>query len=590
MKNPKLHIASDLALPINAVTEVIGFIGRRGSGKSYAAQKLAEEIFAAGGQFIAIDPVGIWWGLRLAADGKSPGIPIPVFGGLHGDIPLEPTGGKLLADLIADRGISAVIDVSQFESDADKTRFAHDFGARFYYRRKQAPAAVLIFLEEAQEFVPQNPQREEARMLHVFQRIAKIGRNYGMGLGLISQRPQEVHKKVINLSELLFVFQLTGPHERKSVEGWIEDKGIDEDIGDELPKLKRGAPHAWSPAWLEISKVVHIGEKWTFDSSSTPKVGKTAAARELGPIDMEKLRTAMSATIEKAKAEDPAELRRQLAAVKRELADAQRKAGAERVVQKSVVDEAAIERAVARVRAEFDRTRDRASKELVRRIDAVGRGLGDAVKQCLDLRAAVGGTLTPEQKDHVAPLIRTSAATAPLQAPRTHPPPPRPPRAERLVSPTGDGSLPEGEQLVLTAVAQYPDGATREQVTILTGYKRSTRDAYIQRLRAKAYVAIAGDVVRPTDEGIDALGPGFTPLPKGNELREYWLSRLPDGESKVLEVLVTAYPESVSRDVISELTGYKRSTRDAYIQRLGTRKLITASRGDVCASSILFED
>lgn len=224
----KLKIAEELALPMAAVTEVLGFLGRRGQGKSYAAQKLAELMHDAGAPFVVLDPVGNWYGLRLAADGKTPGIPIPVFGGLHGDVPLEPTAGKLIADLIADRNISAVLDVSQFESDADKARFAHDFGARFYYRRKQAPAAVHLFLEECQEFVPQNPMGDEKRVLHVFQRMTKLGRNYGIGVSLISQRPQEVNKKVLNLTELLFVFQLTGPHERKAVEGWIQEKGIDE--------------------------------------------------------------------------------------------------------------------------------------------------------------------------------------------------------------------------------------------------------------------------------------------------------------------------------------------------------------------------
>src|SRR5438105_460641 len=118
----KLEIAEDFALPIEAVTESIALLGRKGSGKTYAAQKLAEEMHRLRAQFVVVDPVGVWYGLRLAADGKAPGLPIPVLGGLHGDIPLEPTGGALIANLIVDRGASVVLDVSQFESDADKAR------------------------------------------------------------------------------------------------------------------------------------------------------------------------------------------------------------------------------------------------------------------------------------------------------------------------------------------------------------------------------------------------------------------------------------------------------------------------------------
>lgn len=69
-----LAFAEGLSLPIEAITEKLAFLGRTGQGKSYAAQKLAELMHGAGAQFVVLDPVGNWWGLRLAADGKGPGI------------------------------------------------------------------------------------------------------------------------------------------------------------------------------------------------------------------------------------------------------------------------------------------------------------------------------------------------------------------------------------------------------------------------------------------------------------------------------------------------------------------------------------
>jgi len=313
-----LDVAPGLRLPAQVVTERVAFLGRTGSGKTYAAQKLAEEMFRVGGQFVVLDPVGVWYGLRLARDGRAPGLAVPVLGGLKGDIPLEAGAGAMIANLVVDRGVSVVLDVSQFESDADKARFAQAFAERFFFRKKAAPSAVHLFIEEAQEFVPQNPQREEARMLHAFTRMVKIGRNFGIGISLLSQRPQEVNKKVLNLTELLFAFQLTGPQERKTIQGWIAEKGLDEDIAGELPKLAVGHPHVWSPAWLKISQVVAIGRKETFDASSTPRLGKRADTRALSPIDLERLRVDMAATIEKAKADDPKELRRRIAELERQ--------------------------------------------------------------------------------------------------------------------------------------------------------------------------------------------------------------------------------------------------------------------------------
>lgn len=405
----KLHLAQDLSLPQEAVTEKLAFLGRTGSGKTYAAQKLAEEMYRARAQFIALDPVGKWYALRLLADGKSPGLAIPVFGGLHGDIPLEPTGGKLMADVIVDRGISAVVDVSQFESDAQKARFMTDFGNRFFFRKKAAPSAVHLFIEEAQEFVPQHPQRDEALMLHAWTRLQKLGRNFGIGSSLISQRPQEVNKKVLNLTEVLFVFQLTGPQERKAVAWWIEEKGIEDDIAAELPKLQRGCPHVWSPGWLQVSRVIRVGLKETFDASSTPKVGSRQDVRDLAPIDLARLQKDMAATIERAKQEDPRELRKQVADLRAEVARLQAATPATRIesVKVPVVTERDLSRLETAI-TRLDALRDRMAQQQQVVVSEVGI-LAQILKTVSDHRPPAASPAAPIG---APPLLRARPASA----------------------------------------------------------------------------------------------------------------------------------------------------------------------------------
>ena len=149
------------------------------------------------------------------------------------------------------------------------------------------------------------------------------------------------------------------------------------------------------------------------------------------------------------------------------------------------------------------------------------------------------------------------------------------------------GRLPIGEQKTLAACIQYPHGLYRNQLTVLTGYKRSTRDAYIARLREKGFTDQAGEKIIATDAGRAAL-PDCEALPTGRALQEYWLARLPEGERKILEVLIQAHPEAVARADLDELTGYKRSTRDAYISRLESKELVVSERGEVRASDELF--
>ena len=563
-----LRISPDLPLPLDAVTQKIAMVGRTGSGKTYCAMKLAEEMLEAGAQIAALDPVGIWYGLRLAADGKAPGLSIPVLGGLHGDVPLEATGGALVADLVVERGISVVLDVSQFESEADKARFARAFAERFFFRKKAAPSATHLFLEECQEFVPQNPQPGEQPMLHAFQRLNRLGRNFGIGTTLITQRPQDVNKKALNQAELVFAFQLTGPQERKAVDGWLSDKGLGLDLAADLPKLKVGHAHAWSPSWLEVSKVVHIARKRTFDASSTPEVGKRAETRELAPIDLEKLRTAMAKTIERARAEDPRELRRRIAAL-------------ESVIRHQ---EEKIQAPEARI---VEREVQVLDAKLVVRVE-------QAIEKCVGLWLRALETSSAVQAETKA---LQSALAAAARDNRQSLPAPRQfsvascatePRIGARARQANRNGLGAGERKVLTVVAQHASGVTREQLSVLAGYKRSTRDLYLQLLRSRDLIQYSGDRIVHTGAALSVLGDDFEPLPTGEALRDHWMERLPTGERKTLQVLVTAYPEAVDRERLSEATGYKRSTRDLYIQLLRSRQLVTTEGGGVRASDTLF--
>lgn len=546
----KLKISDTLSLPLDVVTQKLAWLGRTGSGKTYGATKLAELMLERDAQVIALDPVGVWCGLRLGPDSFT----LPVFGGLHGDIPLESTGGGVVADLLVDRRMSAVLDVSQM-IDADQRRFVVGFATRFFQRMKAAPSAVHVFLEEAQEFVPQDPKGAEL-MLNAFHRIVKIGRNFGIGVSLITQRPQEVNKKALNQTECLFAFQMTGPQERKAIAAWVETKGMDQTIVDTLPKLKVGTAHVWSPQWLNVSGEVQIATKRSADISTTPKVGANGAGRSkpLSKIDLTEIGEAMAATIERAKQDDPKELRKRIAELARELTQAKFVAPA------PVLDWAWM----ATQRNHLD--------VIDKQVRLVRAGLHIAEGQ-LTKAGAYGkppqpNKLPPKREPEGRPLTKLVIAAA---------------HAAEI----GKGKLGVGERTVLIACAQLGP-VSRTQLTIVTGYKRSTRDKYLQHLQADQLIADSGSGFTATTAGIAELGTDYEPLPKGDALREHWLSTLPAGEREVLQAVAAQYPGVVSRGALTETTGYKRSTRDKYVQRLAARKLIIAEREGVRASGTLF--
>jgi hypothetical protein len=565
-----LRISNDLALPLEAVTQKFAFLGRTGSGKTYGATRLCELMIEASAQVVALDPVGVWWGLRVAADGKGSGLSIPVFGGLHGDIPLDAGNGALVADLIAGRRLSAVLDVSQMLS-SEQGRFATDFVTQLFQRMKAAPAAMHIFVEEAQEFVPQNVGRDETRKVHAFERLIKLGRNFGIGASLISQRPQEVNKKALNQSECLFAFQMTGPQERRAIESWVSEKGVNEDIAEVLPHLRVGEPHVWSPQWLQISRTIRISAKTTADVSSTPKLGqRQAEPRELSAVDLEELREKMAKTVEAAAANDPAALKKRVADLQRENADLQRNAA--KVVEKAVLTDLdrsafiAYARDATRAHKEVEKTVDtllKSSLNLLQFAESIERSLGNANMQNMQKISHTRVDPSPERKTQ-----RIDAA----------------PGTTAISATTG------GMRRMMIALAQRP-GLSAKQLGMRASMSSwsGTFGTYLGKLRSNGWLEGTRDRMQLTGEGMRALG-DYTPLPTGQALLSHWVGKLGNGgAARMLTALANAYPHALSKAELGEAADIKHTsgTFGTYLGRLRSLELIHGS-STLTASPELF--
>lgn len=584
----KLYISDELSLPANAITQTFAILGIRGSGKTNTAVVMFEEMVKLGDQCVVLDPTDAWYGVRSSADGKSPGLQVYVFGGEHGDLPLEGNHGSQMADFVIDTGASVVFSLRHL-SMADQRRFAADFGERLRYLKAKPENRnpLQIFLDEAEEFVPQNIRESDpntARMFGAYNRMVRRDRNLGLGITLISQRPQSVNKEPLSQIETLICHRLLHKLDRKSVkESWVEGHdtaGIGEKFLDSLASLERGDVWVWSPFWLDIFKKIHIRHRETFDSSATPKTGeRQKVVKVRATVDLDVLRQKLSETIDKAKANDPSYLKRRILEL-----------------EKAVKQQAP---ATGASSADLDKAYEAGRRDLLAQVKGARAQLERDAEKFSIASAKQTFQDIPGFFQAIFARMREIAASLPVDSISTQRPAltARPPAAEAPQrqqrsnvprSGNGDTSLPKGEQSVLCAIAQYPDGAQRDQLTVLTAYKRSTRDAYIQRLKEKGFVVEVRDGVQATKEGVSALGSAFEPLPTGEALQNYWLNRLPDGERKILAALLQK-PEGLSRDHLEELTGYKRSTRDAYIQRLQSRRLVEImGRGEVRPTEILF--
>lgn len=529
------------AIPKAALDDRLAFVGTSGSGKTYAAGTAVERLLAADAKVVIVDPLDVWWGLRVKADGVKPAFPVVIFGGAHGDIPITENTGGLLGETVAGMKESCIVSLGGMATKSAERRFMLAFLEKLY-RRATGEPFHLIF-DEADLWAPQNTT--EPQLKNLMEQIVRRGRVKGFIPWLITQRPAVLSKDVLSQADGLIAMKLISSQDRAALGAWIDgqaDKADEKKMLAALPGMQKGHGIVWIPG-RKILEETSFPVKTTFDSSSTPKRGETKRTATLKPIDIGKLKDRIAAIETDAKPKP--------------------KAPAQPSTAAPAIDHRAIREAEERAKAE--------GIEIGKRI-----GFTEGEREALRKAQAALGAIRPNEPTLAAMPMRKSVAAV-QQAPRP-------------VATSGPGeSLPAGEKLCLIACAQRSNGATRSQVTIDTGYKRATRDAYILRLKGRGYVDQNGDRVVATADGISALGSSYEPLPVGDELRSVVLSRLPEGERKVLETLISSYPSPVAREEIESVTGYKRATRDAYILRLRVRELVeVVGRGEVKASDDLF--
>jgi hypothetical protein len=408
---------------------------------------------------------------------------------------------------------------------------------------------------------------DEARMLGAFEDLVKLGRNFGIGVTLISQRPQAVNKDALNQTECLVVLQTNGAQERKAISDWIVEQSLDvEDLVDELPGLKRGEAWVWSPSWLRKTVKVHIGKKRTFDASATPEAGpqKSAAPRELAAAELEQLRASMKDVVARAEADDPKALRRTITELQAKLKKA----------ETAIPTPAKVERVEVPVLDE----------KVLKRLESLS---AEALLACAQLELAA--------KD-VRAVAGAKLAVAPLPL---RPPPPvnrrevaarAPPGDRQATGPTDATVGNSGLRRMLIALAQRPQGLTNKQLGVRAGVssRSGTFSTYLGRARSQGWVEGRGDL-RITEAGISALG-SYEPLPEGADLAVYWLRELGNsGAARILRTLIDAYPNSLDATTVGERAEIspKSGTYSTYVGRLRSLELVSG-RGELRASDELF--
>lgn len=522
-----------------------------GGGKSYTLRRFIEQTFGKK-QIIIIDPEGEFGNMRSGYD-------FVYIAKEGGDAEANPRTAALLAKRLLETKANAIIDI--YELGTDRHAFVKNFMEAMVNMPKELWTDCFVILDEAHKFAPEKGQGESIALSSVID-MASLGRKRGFALIPATQRPSKLSKDVVAECNNKLIGRASLDIDRKRSADELGFNTKEEVLS--LRNLQPGEFYAFGPALSSEVVKTEIGAV----SIPPPKRGTGRSVKIAPPSSKVKAILAELKDIPEAaekEAKTVAELKAQLTTFKRHKCPAVPPAGASKEdIARAVKD------AEKRKDTQYFAERD----EWIKHMNTLFKLIAEIGKAGAEFQKTIG------RKKILPPPAFIST-----------PPTPRPVRDVPATTPRPDDDtdtpLGKGEILILKALGSYPQGISREHLTVLTTYKRSTRDRYLQYLQQKDMVRQQGNDMIITAVGIEALGSDYEPLPTGQDLVDHYLRTLPVGEVKILSALLEAENNELPRDTITDITGYQRSTRDRYIQYLQVRKLVESDKSGVRLSSFL---
>ncbi len=605
----QLNISTTLSLPQSVQTQREAILAVSGAGKSNAARVMAEESFALKLPFVAVDPKGDWWGLRSGRDGAaSGGLDVVIFGGSHGDVPLERGGGAFVADLISKERLSSVLDLSGFESEAAKKQFLLEFGSRLYLKNQDP---LKLYLDEADDYIPQRPMKDELRLLRMFENIVRRGRTKGLGICLVTQRSASVNKNVLTQCETLYAMRTTGPQDVKAIEEWMKYHGADRQMLASLATLADGEAWVWSPHYLKKMERFRFRLSHTFDSGATPtnhRAGSKRRPATLADVDVASIAEKMKETIERVASEDPRVLQQRVRELEKQLraamTGAEARSSKAEAVNLSEADLLPWRQWVGRLRAELELEQQRSDgalrrvEELETHVAQIYLGLeqlerwkaqrpkpwtlvrvtnADLERLALEKMpgAVANGRLNGKKEGSAGSRQQTADSSGSGEA-RSLKPEARSPSAVSngaglarpsivQAHPRGPmaGEMPaemsKGEIRVLGALsARGPLSKTR--LAILSGYRHTAGGfaVVMANLKSRGCVSMTEDrLLSLTPEGV-ARAKGAPSPPTGEELVQLWSGKLSTAAARLFMPIVEARGAITAQEA-ADAAGYKNA-------------------------------
>ncbi|MCJ7450268.1 MAG: DUF87 domain-containing protein [Candidatus Nanohaloarchaeota archaeon QJJ-9] len=138
---------------------------------------------------------------------------------------------------LLEKGRASIVNLRGVDPEKQETVVYQLSKELFEARKKGELEPFIMIIEEAHNFVPEKGMGK-AVCSDILRKIASEGRKFGLGIGVISQRPANVAKNILSQCNTQLIMRVTNPNDLSAISRSFE--GVTSEVEDSITSLPPG--------------------------------------------------------------------------------------------------------------------------------------------------------------------------------------------------------------------------------------------------------------------------------------------------------------------------------------------------------------